>query len=161
MIEGLYRWVVSVLAAALLVSLVRTLIPQGTLKRLASLTGGVILMLTLLSPLRGIEIGLLSLDWEELSEGSERREELLRTAEEEQLCAVIEEKLEAYISDKARELGVTTTVEIRLRADGDGGILPDRAELSCGYSQSLSRRLEQELGIPKERQVFHGSNTVE
>ena len=161
MIEGLYRWVVSVVAAALLVSLVRTLIPQGTLKRLAALAGGVILMLTLLSPLQRIEMGLLRLDWDELSEGAARREGRLRAAEEEQLCTVIEEKLEAYISDKARDLGIGATVEIQLRADGDGGFLPDRAELSCGYSQALSQRMEQELGIPKERQVFHGPDTVE
>ncbi len=81
----------------------------------------------------------------------------LRAQSQTELAELIAEKTEAYILDKAGTLGVSCRVEVAT-AEGEGGLpVPYRVELDCAPREALSAYLEDELGIPKERQVFHGS----
>ena len=73
----------------------------------------------------------------------------------EELGKLISQQTEAYILDKAGELGLEVTVRVETRTEGNGIPVPWSAELTGSWSQALASALETELGIPAERQVWH------
>ena len=75
------------------------------------------------------------------------------------MASIIAEQTEAYILDKAGELGLEVTVRVETRTEGNGIPVPWSAELTGAQSEALASALETELGIPAERQVWHERNT--
>ena len=70
------------------------------------------------------------------------------------LSAIIAEKTQAYIWDKANQLGLACRAEVSVTA-GEGGIpLPDRAVIYGPYSGELARCIEEEVGIPAEKLIW-------
>ena len=66
MMEALGRWLLAVSAAALLVSVVQALIPEGGLRRTATFIGGLLLLAVLLRPAAELDLSGLSAglsDW--------------------------------------------------------------------------------------------------
>lgn len=70
------------------------------------------------------------------------------------LGTIIAEKTAAYIWDKADELGLSCTVEVTV-AVGESGIpLPDTAVITGPYSGELAALIQEEVGIPAEKQIW-------
>ena len=74
MMEALGKWLLSVSAAALLVSVVQTLIPEGGMRRVASFTGGLLLLAVLLRPVLGADFSGLSAGLDRWTEQVEQRQ---------------------------------------------------------------------------------------
>ena len=69
--------------------------------------------------------------------------------------ALIEQRMEAYILDKARTLGVPlAAARVHLRWSTQGVWLPESAELTGTYNEILARTLEAELGIARSAQTW-------
>ena len=63
---------------------------------------------------------------------------------------IISEQCAAYISDKAR-------CAVRVETKVEGGVpLPWRVELERDYEKGLSDWILETVGIPEERQAWHG-----
>ena len=123
MMEALGKWLLSVSAAALLVSVVQTLIPEGGMRRVASFTGGLLLLAVLLRPVLGADFSGLSAGLDRWTEQVEQRQWELESAQTDALAAGIAERAATYISDKGAALGLTVTAAVETRA-GDDGIPP-------------------------------------
>jgi len=154
---ALRGWLTAVTAVTLLLAAAEALLPQGTLRRLASFTGGLILLVTLLRPLLGADLGRLDLGG--YNDAVEERRAELEAAGREELAKRIETGTAAYISDKADALGLRITVRVRTRDSGDGVPVPWTAELTGPRSEALASYMETELGIPRGRQVWHEVET--
>ncbi|MDY3780660.1 MAG: hypothetical protein SOZ90_00540 [Candidatus Faecousia sp.] len=146
------RYVLSLIAAALIGGILTGLFPGGTGGKLLKLLCGVFLLTAVLQPLGTLRLPdmdrwLASLD-EEAQAAAETGTDYLRT----QKRQVLLERLEAYILDKASELGMDLTVELTL----DREDCPEAAALKGSYTafqkSRLETLLETELGIPKECQ---------
>lgn len=150
MMDALRTWLYGVFCAALLLTLTQGLLPKGKLRSLASLAGGLILLLALLRPLG---VGK-DWNWDASTFRAEvtRRQEELNSERQIQLAAIIAEETEAYIWEKGGDLK-SVKVEVR---EVDGVLLPWSAELGCPYGEAISRTLSEDLGIPRERQRYEG-----
>ena len=157
MMAALREWLTAILATAVLLSLAERLAPEGSLRKITSLVGGVILLLVLVRPLAGLGAGELRLDYEDRSDAVEQRREELQAENDKTLAELIARETEAYISDKAAEWGLECEAAVTVAPNADGVPVPWSAELSCAPSEALTAELEQSLGIPRERQVFHGT----
>jgi stage III sporulation protein AF len=155
MIQGIRTWMMAIVSVSVLVSIVQTLAPDGTMKKVISLTGGLLLLIALIYPLK-------HLDWSQLkpnrsdyeNEIKDRQTELEENGQE-TMASIIEKKTAAYISDKAGSLGISCSVSVTTKIGEDGVPRPDTATLSCPKSEALASYMEQELAIPKERQVWN------
>lgn len=78
MMDGIRQWLLGVLAAAMALSLLYALLPKGAVRGAARATGGLILLLVVLGPLRGLELSDLALRYEDLSRDMERQAEAYR-----------------------------------------------------------------------------------
>ena len=152
---ALREWLASLVAVSMLLSVARTLVPEGSIRKISSFTGGLILLVVLLRPLLGADLSRLDLHLEDYERAIGQRQEELASAGEAELAGIIEERTAAYISDKADTLGLAVKVQVETKPAGDGVPVPWRAELWGPRSPALATYMEEELGIPGERQVWH------
>ena len=156
MIAAGRSWLTSIAAVTLMLTVVQTLVPEGTIKKIAGFTGGLLLLAALLQPALKTDLGRLRLDFSDYEKAIETRAEELDAAGKDELAFIIAGRTAAYISDKADALGldVEAWVETEPGADGETP-RPAWAELRGPYPQALADWIAGELGIPAERQVWH------
>ncbi len=155
MMAAVREWLTAVVTVTMLLSVVQVLVPEGHLRRIASFLGGLILLVTLLRPLLGTDLDRLDLRLETYEREIAERQEVLAAAGKEELASIIELRTAAYISDKADALGLAVTVQVQTETGPEGVPVPHRAELTGPRSEELASYMEGELGIPRERQVWH------
>ena len=155
MMGAVREWLAAVVTVSLLLSVVQTVIPEGSLRKIAGFTGGLVLLLTLLRPVLGMDLESVSLELEDYRQEIQTRQAELEKEGEDTLSDIIERRTAAYISDKADTLGLSLEVRVRAETGEDGVPVPASAELWGPSSQELAAYMEQELGIPRERQVWH------
>ena len=156
MIAAAGEWLTAVVLVSLLLSAVQSLIPEGSLKRIASFTAGLILLLVLLRPLESLgKREGFTLDLDGYAEEIQRRRKELEAEENTSLAEGIASRTAAYIWDKAASLGLSVTVRVETAIGEEGIPLPWSAEVTGPWSAELAAYMERELGIPEERQVWH------
>lgn len=160
MVEALKEWITSIVLVTLLLSVAQTLIPEGSIRKIASFTGGLILLVALLQPVLGTDLSRLDLEMGEYEQAvRERREELEKMGKSD-LSDIIAQRTAAYISDKADTLGIAVTAEVTVEPGENGVPVPVEARLNGPTSGELADYMEQELGIPRERQVWKDEATT-
>ncbi|MBP3509711.1 stage III sporulation protein AF [Oscillibacter sp.] len=155
MIGALREWLTSIVVVTLLLSVVQTLVPEGSIRRVASFVGGLILLAVLMRPVLGTDLERLQLDLGGYEQELKNAREELASSRETELTERIEERTAAYISDKADALGLKVAVRVEATTGPDGVSLPEKVELTGPYSRELADFMTRELGIPAERQVWH------
>lgn len=148
------EWMTSIVICALLLSILQSLIPDGAVRRIVDFTGGMLLVFCLLNPLLHC-VSWIKPDMQDFEKTLEELEWNLKQETDMALQKSIEERTIAYISEQAEEIGVDVSINVTAEQREDGVILPTWAELCGQYSAELAKQLDQELGIPPERQVWH------
>ena len=156
MMAAAWEWLTAVVTVTLLLSVVQTLVPEGSLRKIAGFSGGLLLLAVLLRPAAEIDLSGLDTGMEDWARAIEKRQEELSADQEEALASGIAERTASYISDKAEELGLEVRVRVETETGGDGVPVPVRAEIDGPWSGELSSYMAETLGISRERQVWHG-----
>ena len=154
MMAAARAWLTAVVSVTLLLSVVQTLIPKGSLREIASFVGGLLLLAVLLRPLGSVDLSAVSLDLDAYRQTVEQRQAELEQEGQKELVGLIEAELESYILDKAARMGLTVRIKVGTEENSEGVPVPVSAELTGTPSRELSRWIEAELGIPVERQVW-------
>ena len=132
-----------------------SLAPDGSVKRMMNILCSVILISMIASSVADFCFEAYSLD---IARIKEREDSLLKSSrelEDKLNRNVIEQQCEAYIVDKAEELGMgQIEAKVGVRWSSEGFWLPEYAEIKQGYNASLSEYIESELGIAAEKQKW-------
>lgn len=152
-------WLLGVTAAALALALAETLAPEGGAKRVCRLAGGMALLLAAAGPLAGLlDGGLLARTVEGWRDKARSYELELEEKNDLFYLSIIEEETAAYIVDKAKEIGFDCQAEVTYGYDEDGVPRPwevtARGSWTREQREYLSRLLEEELGVPAQRQFY-------
>jgi len=157
MLDSLKSWIVGVAVSGILISLARVLMPEGSVKKGASVLFSAVLLLavgSLLVQPKTLSLPSLNVLGGDVAFSSEKLEETNRRLTQE----IIEERTEAYILDKAEKLGAAITPSVTAAYGEDGVCRPDRAVIlgTCSplVQQVLSEYMDEELGIPPENQIW-------
>lgn len=156
---ALRQYILSVSTAAILCGLVTGMAPKGSMQGFLKLICGVFLALLVVEPVTRLDpAGLLSRITEGLSSEGEAAaafgEELARDS----MAEYIKQESEAYILDKAHELGVTAEVEVLV---GEEDLpIPVSAVIRGTAPEPIKGQLErligENLGIAKENLQWIG-----
>lgn len=147
----LAKYVWSLICAGLIAGILQSFWKEGSCARILKLLCGVFFMVTALKPLGRLEIPDVSQwvsTWESEGEAAVRQGE---DSFDQAYADGIRQRLEAYILDKAAQLGVTVEVTLTLSPEGlpEGAVLSgDAAEVE---KEKLMAILSTDLGIPKEK----------
>lgn len=155
--EELKQYLLSVITVALICAVVQTF-QQGPSKTLAQLVCGLILTVTVVKPVLHFDFSasfdsLFSLSGD-AQENAAEGEKMSRDA----LSDIIKEETEAYIQDKANELGAEISADV-IVSDNDIPVpvaAVIRGALTAYARDSLEEVLCTELGIAKENLTWIG-----
>ena len=152
-------WLLGVTAAALVLALAETLAPEGGAKKACRLAGGMALLLAAMGPVAGVLDGsALTRTVDGWRNRAQRYEEELEERNERLYLAIIEEETAAYVMDKARQLGFECAAEVTCGYDEEGMPCPWEVSARGAWTQrqreELERLLEEELGVPAQRQHY-------
>lgn len=155
--EGIREYLISVTAAALLCGILRSLTGEkGSTAGLMRLLCGIFLALTVIRPVKELTLKNFSLLPANLindaQDVSNEGVDYARQAK----ARLIKERCEAYILDKARELGAEIRVDIAVSRDNDPVPVSCviTGDLSPYARNQLRTALEKDLGIPEEDQQW-------
>lgn len=157
MSQYIKKYLLSIVATGLLLSVVMSVVPKGSVRRIAVMVGGLLMVLAILSPLVEIDHDHISqaiskylIETETIQSGIEIESRAL-------LSQVITEKCETYILDKACSMGIQVQVEIFLD-DTAKYPYPDFVVIRGSWTPSeksfLCKSISEELGIPEEQQEW-------
>lgn len=154
--DGLREYAISIVAAALICSILSGVVPKGTAKELVRLLCGLFLAITVLRPLGRVDCNVLEEYPFDFAQDAEAAAAVGEKMAEDAMQEIIKAETEAYILDKATALNAELSVEITVSEDR----IPVCAEL-CGELSPYARTrleaiLETDLGITKENQVWSG-----
>lgn len=155
--ESVSGYILRVVAAAFLLGILGSLTDQkGSTAALLRLMGGLFLTFTLLSPVLSLDFSAVRnylADFAETGELTAVSGENMARAE---YRTIIKEKLEAYILDKANELGLDLTVEVALGEDDTPREIIIAGTASPFGKGNLQQFIIDELGVAKENQLWIG-----
>lgn len=155
-------WILRVTVCAMVLAVAEALMPEGAVKKVGKLTGGLLLMLVLLQPLLSLEAGDLEALADSVQTGAVSQAALADQAAA-PMKALIEEELSAYIEEKGTALGVTCTAQVVCVTGEDGVPVPSRVTLSGQWTQdqqrALSQTITQALGLEREAQIYRKEGT--
>ena len=156
----LREWLLGVTATALAIALAQALTPEGTVKKVGKLVGGLVLLLAVVKPIAQVDPTALTVLWTasgyEMEEATQRGEEVLKI--------LIAQKTGAYIVDKGQSLGCRVTeAQVTVAGDDSGWPVPRSVVIQGDWTleqrEALSRMVEEELAIPLSRQLFQKEGT--
>lgn len=149
--EGLRQYIISVVAAALLCSIVTALMPPGRTGQIMRMVCGLFLAYTVLHGVTGLNLQMP--DWVDLTATDARQAAALgESLGEDAMAQVIKAQTEAYILDKAAASGLALEVEIALDESGVPRSVIISGQASPYERQQLQTTIARELGIAKENQ---------
>lgn len=158
MIEFVRQWLLGVVCTAMLLAIARGLAPEGNVKKVCRLAGGLALLLAAVGPVIRLDEGLLSRTIAEYQTMSQSCEQVLEEKSVLFYQTIIEDTAAAYIVDKAEELGIFCQAEVTFSYDENG--VPCLWEVTAwgdwtqGQREALSHLLEDDLGVPVQRQHY-------
>lgn len=159
MIAPLGRWIARLTCAAAFAALAEGMMPQGPVRRVGRLACALMLVVVMLRPVVGWRSGGME-TLSRLSEGTDERRLQLCLQSGQAAKSFIEEKLSAYISDKAAQRGTPCRIRVECESDRDGLWIPRSAVIldppEAGQRAALTQLIESELAIPPDRQRFAG-----
>ncbi len=150
MMGQIRTWLLGVVFTAFACGLANELVPKGKEKAIVRMVGGILMILALLRPLG-------SISWESvhISVGNfSEQAAYYRTEQENALSAIIAERLETYIWDKATGLGLACEVQVQMSCDTTAVPVPESVEIRAAYHPVLAAWLEEVVGIPAEQQIW-------
>lgn len=154
-------WLLGIVLTSLASGLARQLAPQGKEQAMVRLVCGLLLALAILRPLAGQDWDKLEFDLDGFTLQASDLSDSYRKNQQEALSAIIAEKTEAYIWDKANRLGLSCAVTVTVSTPEGGVPLPDSVLIRGPYSRELADCLEEEVGIPAEKQIWLEEETWE
>lgn len=156
MTELIRSWLLGITFAAMALAITEQLTPEGSVKRVCRLAGGLVMILVAISPVMkadGLVMSALTryeADVGQFESELTRQQEILYES-------IIAERAEAYISDKAKELGITCRVKVTV-AWNDGIPQLHTVVLYGIWEQAqmelLGEVIDTELGIPRSLQFY-------
>lgn len=156
----LRNWLIGIVAAAMLVSVLDTLLPKGGAGKIAKLAGGLVLLLAVVQPLLQLSEEDIGAGWEGYKEELSQYSSDLEVAEENLMEGLIAQQSATYIQDKAMTMGITCTAQVETYPDEDGTLLPYAivitGDLTQGEQEQLTQIIATDLAIPAERQSYQG-----
>lgn len=155
--ESLRTYLIGLVAAAILTGIVTQLMgDKGTQGAMIKLISGLFLVFTVIAPISNIDLSGLRDFSADFSEAGEEAALIGEDITRESLAAVIKQRSEAYILDKAA--GLDVELEVDVTVSDDKMPVPSAVLIRGKVSPYAKARLQsiivQNLGIDKEKQIW-------
>jgi hypothetical protein len=157
--DAIRRYLLALSAAALLCGTAMTLLPKGGVRRMAELVCGLFMICAALGPLMKLDEASLARSIASFRLQAEEQRTGVELRNRELVSAIIKEKTETYILDKASDMGLALEAEVTME-EKEGSPYPRAVRLkgraSAQQKAALAAYIEENLAIPADRQEWCG-----
>lgn len=155
-VEQLKAWIFAIMAAAICLTVLDALVPKGTMRSIAKMTGGLVMFLVVLRPLTGGKLPEALWEYDSCRQSVNDQIDTYRESYLQEMEAIIEERTGAYILEKAAQMGFVCTV--RVEAEPENGVpIPSSVTLNIPKNDDFALWIEQEIGIGETKQIWEGT----
>lgn len=154
MIETMGAWLRQIVISSLLLSVINSMIPEGSFRKVAGFVSGLIFLSVVFKPIYTIDWENTEIDLESYRAAVAEKQLVFEEENDQKLSDVIAGKTETYILDKAADLGIACTVTVETTESEDGVFLPAEVYFDCSRSDMLEGWVEENLGIPPDHQYW-------
>lgn len=155
----LESWVRAIAGTALICAIAFALTPKGKVKSVLKLICGILIICAIVNPVMKKNLPNMSMD---MSKYREKADEITNNASETKNSlsrTIIEDKLKAYILDKAKSYNAKLdSVSVSVKWGDEECWYPYEVSISANIGQKekglISNAIEADLGIPKVRQYW-------
>ncbi len=157
MSAALRSYLMALVACALLTALASALLPKGGARRAVRFACGLLTLVCAVRPLLHIDTQTLARTFSRMELEQDTARTGVEVKNRELVSAIIKEKCETYILDKAAELGLALTAEVTV---GGEAVYPYPVAVrltgapNAEQKLQLQRYIERELAIAKEEQTW-------
>ena len=155
MIDAVRQWLTSIILTSFLISLLRLLLPEGSLRKAGAFTGSLVLMFAVVRPLARMETDWPDFDFTAYENEITERMETLRAEQEDAFREQVARKTAEAIEAQSARMGSAVSADVTVVVQ-DGVPLPWAATLYGEPDARLSAWLESALDIPPARQFWNG-----
>lgn len=145
-----------IFAAALLTAVAMVITPKN--KKIVALAGGLIMILAAVKPLGELTYQDISAQIAKYQIKADELRSGINVGNAEIMALIIQEQTEAYILDKAAELGLEIEVEVTTQQASDGWPYPTDVKVTGQLSESdiqrLGRIISEDLAVAPDRQEW-------
>ena len=154
--EKLSQWIISVTAVSIILSVAVSLTPDGNMKKIVRFVGGLILFIVALEPVAGFNPEDIAFYTTQYRADYEKYEEKLIFENSAYVKLIIEDRTRTYIIQQAEYYLIDCDASVTARSVDSGYPFPYSAVITCRAGEEniekLTRWIEAELAIPRERQ---------
>lgn len=162
MIELLRSWLLSITVTALIAAVADRLTPDGAVKKVGKMAGGLLMLFSFLQPITSLDNDMLSSILSQYRFQTKEYIASVETGNIQLMKYIIEEETSAYIQDKAKELDLICETEVKCRVNDENIPYPVSVtvfgDLTDEEKLLLSRMIESELAIDAENQCYEREN---
>ena len=162
MITLIRTWIMGLVGAAMLSGIALVLTPESAAKRVLELVAGTALILALIAPVTELDFSEFSMNLAFYRDNLAGYEQSITETNDRLSRTIIEEECAAYILDKAQVMGgAVSSARVTVKWGDEGCWYPYEIYIETsgeGTMPELSRIIEVDLGIPKERQYWNGKD---
>ena len=156
MMEGIRGYFLAIVAACMLAVLACALLKNSKIQRITKFIAGILILLTVATPLLRIDTAALAERISELGRGSRFDTQEISKDYQTMLRALVKKNTQTYIEDKAQELGGIIQAEVTV---GSGEYPAPEHVVLMGtmtpeQAQALESYIADSLGIPPEQQEW-------
>ena len=157
MTQAVRDYLLAVVAASLISSILLALVPKGPVHRTLTFLCGLALVLVTIGPVAKIDFDRMAASLARAEIAAEEAATGVTFENQDLMAAIIKEKAETYILDKANGLGFSPTVSMKVDTGGEYPYpysVVITGSWNAAQREQLSIDLEQNLAVPAERQEW-------
>jgi len=160
MISLIRNWLVSMTVASIVLAVADNLMPEGTVKKIGKITGGLLMLIAVLQPIKEFSWETMANALAEYRLETQISADILKIDNQAIMKTIIEGETSAYLQNKAESLNIICSAETICKTDDSGNIYPFsvviNGHLTPEEKNILNGFIERELAIPKENIRYEG-----
>lgn len=154
MMDAFRIWLIGLMAVSLILTVLSTLLPEGSIKKIAGVTGGLVLLLTILRGVSRLDLSGLRLSYDDCAQEIDRQMESYRLQSSRDMESLIQVRCGAYISEQAQTLGLSCSPRVETEWTEENIPVPVAVTMDIPYHAKLSELISENLGIDAENQKW-------
>ena len=154
MMDAFRIWLIGLMAVSLILTVLSTLLPEGSIKKIAGVTGGLVLLLTILRGVSRLDLAGLRLSYDDCAQEIDRQMEAYRLQSSRHMASLIQARCGAYISEQPQTLGLSCSPRVETEWTEENIPVPVAVTMDIPYHAKLSELISENLGIDAENQKW-------
>lgn len=154
MMDAFRVWLMGLMAVALILTVLSSVLPEGSVKKIAGVTGGLVLLMVILQGAERLDLGKLQLSYDDYSRQINEQIKAFQEKNSRDMDLLIQERCSAYISEQAQTFGLVCSPQVETEQTEEGVFVPVSVTMDIPYHAGLSQIVAEDMGIDAQHQKW-------